>query len=220
MQPLPKKLSLFIISILGFATGQLKAQEIHFADTIKEYNSARIHINHTGAYVIGGWGIANIAVGAIGLSVTKQDELRGFYFMDMLYGVIDAGRATGGIIQARGQGRRKLDYKGAYKDYAKDKKFYLVDMIVDVTVTGVGVAVVQINKPNTSHNSSTDIYRGIGKALVLQGVAHLAFDNIMYRAHLNYNSRWAQLLDEMRFTGNGIGFNYTFHTHHITDDTQ
>ena len=51
---------------------------------------------------------------------------------------------------------------------------------------------------------------GFGKSFVLQGVFLLLFDNTMFALHNHYNSRWLQALQEVQFTGKGIGFVHTF----------
>jgi hypothetical protein len=54
------------------------------------------------------------------------------------------------------------------------------------------------------------IYQGFGCSVVLQGVALIAFDNVMYTIHQRGTGKWLQIMDEIRITGGGVGFIHKF----------
>lgn len=158
--------------------------------------------------VLGCFGVANAVAGGVGYFTAKQDEWKYFHEMNAAWGIVNAGLATYRLSRARKQAKAKLDYTVAYDNYRRDKRIFIINIGLDAAYVAVGAGLAQYAKTDKSNPA---LFTGFGRSIVLQGVSLLIFDNIMYRAHLKYNSRWAQLLDEMHFTGNGIGFNYTFH---------
>ncbi len=195
----------------------VQAQELHFGDTIKAYNRARIITNIHGMQFLGAFGAANAAAGGIGYFTAKQDEWKYFHEMNAAWGIVNTGIAIYGLSRASMQAKEKLNYKTAYNNYKRDKRIFLINIGLDAAYVAAGAGLVQYANTDKSNPAR---FRGFGKSIVMQGVSLLIFDNIMYRAHLKYNSRWAQILDEMSFTGNGIGFNYTIQPRKLTRPTE
>ncbi len=167
----------------------------------------RIIINVKGMQVLGSWGIANMAVGGVGYFAAKNDEWKYFHEMNAAFGFVNTGIATYGMLQARRQAMAKLDMNKAYIDYKRDKKILIVSIGLDAAYMGVGYALLQ--KGEKDH-SNPNLYKGFGRSLMLQGAFLLMFDNFMLIAHQKYSGRWATILDEMRFTGNGLSYTHTF----------
>ncbi len=188
------------------------AQEIHFADTIKAYNRARITTNARGASVLNVWGVANIGVGCVGYFTAKKDEWKYFHEMNAIVGAVNTTISGLAFYSVRKQAKEHPGPKAAYARYKSDKATYLSSIVIDAAMVGAGAGLVLYSADN---KKSPGMYLGFGRSLVVQGVCLLAFDNIMYRAHLKYNSRWAQLLEELRFTGAGFSFNYNFPAHPV-----
>ena len=199
-----KRLPAFIL--LLFISATIEAQ-ISFTDTVKEYNKQRIIINLKGSEALGIWGIANIVVGGVGAPIAKDDEWKYFHGTNAAFGALNTGVAAYMLLRCKKQSREKASGSKAYKDYRSDRKALLVNMGLDAAYMGAGALLVQ--NANTIGGNPA-MYRGIGRSLVVQGVFLMAFDNIMFSAQQKYHSRWAQLLDEMRFTGTGLGFVHNF----------
>ena len=79
---------------------QAGAQELNFRDTVKAYNKHRILTNASGALVLGGWGIANVAAGSAGYFAAKQDQWKYFHEMNAAWGLVNTGFAAYGSIGA------------------------------------------------------------------------------------------------------------------------
>jgi len=196
-------LILVLLTALPYAHGQ----EVSFKDTVIAYNSHRIKINKTGMEVLGSWGIVNIAGSGIGYFTAKQDEWKYFHEMNVLWGVVNTGIAAMGMGGVRKEMRENLDSKQAYSRYLANKKLYLINAGLDVLYIGAGIGLATYSK---SAKSDAAIYSGFGKSLVVQGVFLLLFDNVMFASHASSNSKWYRLMDEIRISGNGVGFNHTF----------
>ncbi len=198
---------LILFFVLFSGVGTTSAQEISFKDTIDAYNSHRIHINKTGMKVLAGWGIANAVAGGIGYFATNNEEWKYFHEMNAMWGVINAGIAWAGLACVRKEMNSKYTYQQAYNKYRSNKKLYLINIGLDVLYVGGGVA---LNEVGNTAKKNQDMFHGFGKSVAIQGVFLLLFDNVMFASHHRTNSKWYQLMSELSYTGNGIGFIHNF----------
>jgi len=200
-------IKVFVVVFLSVWLSQkCGAQELHFRDTVKAYNKRRILTNASGALVLGGWGIANMATGGVGYFTAKQDEWKYFHEMNAAWGLVNTGFAAYGILRARKQAEEP-SIKDAYAHYRHDRRAYLISLGLDVVYVGVGAGLTSYAQ-NNSGNAA--MYKGFGRSIVLQGVALLAYDNFMFAAHQKYNHKWLEIIDEVRFTGYSFTFNHRF----------
>lgn len=181
--------------------------QISFSDTIRAYNKERIVTNAKGMAALTTWGFANMVAGGTGFAVASQDEWRYFHEMNAIWGAVNTGIGVAGYLRACKEIRIKTDAEKAYKAYRRDKTIYLVNIGLDVVYAGIGAGLVQYAKGDTKN---PDMYRGFGKSLAIQGAALFIFDNIMFAAHNRSSGKWFTIMEEIRFTGNGIGFTHTF----------
>ena len=163
-------------------------------------------INYTGMRVLGAWGVANIAAGGAGYFIAKNDEWKYFHAMNASWGVVNTVLSLSGLHGCRKQAAQKTDAKKAFAAYKHDKKIYLINLGFDAAYTIGGVLLVEHGN-NTTDNP--ELYKGFGKSIAIQGVFLMVFDDLMFAAHQKYNSRWAVILDEMRFTGMGFSYAHT-----------
>jgi hypothetical protein len=187
-------------------TNSAHAQEISFRDSAALYNFQRIKKNFEGKRVLLTWGLANVAEGGIGYFVARQDEWKGFHAMNAGWGILNACGGFIGMQKALRQSHTKVDYRQAYNQYIHDKRHYLLSACFDVVCMAGGVALTK----SADNMANPAVMRGFGKSLTIQGIGLLLFDNVMYGAHVANNEKWARLMDEIRFTGGGVGFNYNF----------
>ena len=206
MQVVKAKNALFIL-LLSVVLPYVHGQEISFKDTVAAYNSQRIKINKTGMEVLGSWGLVNIAGSGVGYFAAKQDEWKYFHEMNVLWGVVNTGIAAMGMVGVRKEMAKKLNYQQAYDRYLANKKLYLINAGLDVLYIGTGIGLATYSK---SAKSDKDIYSGFGKSLVVQGVFLLLFDNVMFASHASGNSKWYRLMNEIRISNAGVGFNHSF----------
>jgi hypothetical protein len=184
-----------------------QAQELFFKDTILSYNYRRIWRNKTGAEVLGAWGIANMAVGTIGFLNAGHDEWKYFHGMNAVWGLTDVCAALSGLNRAHRERHITPTFDKAYDRYKMDKRHYLASTIVDIAVISGGVVLVKYADKGVEN---PELYNGFGKSLVIQGVALLIFDNVMYASHMKDSNKWRRLINEIYISEHGIGFNHSF----------
>ena len=197
----------FLILSIGFLPVDINAQEISFKDTIAAYNLHRINMNKTGMKVLGSWGLVNIGVGCYSYYTTKQDEMKYFSEMNVLWGAVNMGIAAISLASVRKEMAANLNYEQSYQSYLSTKRLYLINAGLDVIYIGAGVGLTAYSR-NVKKNEA--IYSGFGKSVAIQGVFLLLFDNIMFSAHHLDNSKWFRIMNEIRFTNKGIGYSHTF----------
>ena len=157
--------------------------------------------------VLGSWGIASIAVGSIGYFIARQDESKYFHEMNILWGVVNTGIAAMGLTGVREEMDARLNYQQSFDRFRSNKKLYLINAGLDVLyiATGVGLTEYSVNT-----KSDAAIYKGFGKSIAVQGVFLLLFDNVMFAAHQQSNSKWYRIMNEIHVSNAGIGFTHTF----------
>jgi hypothetical protein len=173
---------------------------------VQAYNLQRIRVDKFGYKAQALWGAANIAAGGAGFSVAKQDEWKAFHAANAGFGVIDLAVAGSRMMHVKNESSN-IGYKDAYFTYLSARRYYLINSAVDVVVIGVGLGMLQYAK--TAHTDAA-IYRGVGLSASLQGLCSLLLNNVMFALHQRNSSKWFELMDEIRFSNTGIGFQYTF----------
>ena len=193
-----------VILLLGNGVNSV-AQQMSIRDTVKAYDRHRIITNVQGAEVRAGWGIANIAAGVAGGLTARQDQWKYFHETNAVAGLFNTGMALRGIATARRQAAAKPDMQTAYENYRRDKRAHLMNIGADVVCLSAGLLLASHGQKAANDGA---IYTGLGRSLMIQGIFLLGYDNILLAAKQRYTLRWARILDELHFTGNGIGFNY------------
>lgn len=199
------KVTLFAIVLLFYTNTH--AQELSFKDSIAAYNSQRIHTNKNGMGVLGAWGLVNIAAGGVGYFTAKDEEWEYFHEMNVLWGVVNTGIAAMGMAGVKKEMAATLSGRQAYDRYRSNKKLYLINAGFDVLYIGTGVA---LNEYGRTQTKDKPLFQGFGKSIAIQGIFLLLFDEVMYMSHMRQNSKWFQLMNELRFTGNSVGLVHQF----------
>lgn len=157
--------------------------------------------------VLGAWGIANAAAGGTGYLTARQDEWRYFHEMNAAWGIVNTGIAAIGLRHSIREEQLKYGSVKAYKKYLADKRLYLISSAADVAYIGTGIALLKYGETG---NRNPAMYTGFGKAIALQGIFLLLFDNVLFATQLHNNSKWYILMDEIRFTGSGLSYAHQF----------
>ena len=201
------RISLFLVVVLCITFSYVDAQEISFKDTVAGYNTNRINTNRAGMEVLGAWGITSMASGGIGYFTAKQDEWRFFHEMNIVFGAVNTGIAAIGLSGLKRELNAKMNYQRSYDRYRSNKRVYLINASIDLVYIAAGIGLVAY-----SGNTKTDkaVYLGFGRSATLQGVFLLLFDNVMYTTLQRNNSNWFRIMNEIRFSGQSVGFVHTF----------
>lgn len=182
-------LSLFVAQSL-FLTAQ---------STLSDWNSHRLHRTSNAMLVLGTWATANILVGAIGASQSKNPEIKAFHQMNLGWGVINLGLATSGYWTATHTNPSGLDWWGSMTEQQQTERIFLFNAGLDAGYIMAGLWLKERAKNSIRH---TDRLRGFGKSILVQGAFLLVFDLGAYA----YHHRLDQGLKPLLPTGTTIGF--------------
>ncbi len=173
-------------------------------DTLSHFNQQRNEINETGMKVLGGWAIANIAVGSVAFYRTKGTT-RYFNQMNIFWNIVNLGIVTAGFYGVKEASHKQFNPKQSLAEQRKTERILLINAGLDLAYIAGGV---YLNKRGISKNS--DRLHGYGNAVILQGAFLFLFDSAMFGIqHQHQNSR-ESLFSNLKpsFDGKQIGMIY------------
>jgi len=143
--------------------------------TLRDFTEQRMQHQKVIGYTLGGYALANIAVGAVGASQTTG-ETRYFHRMNVYWNLVNLGIAGAGLLGARRKaGSETLGQ--AIRQHENMKQILLLNSGLDVAYI-VGGAYLLERAKNRPENR--DQLRGFGKSVIAQGSFLLAFDLVNY----------------------------------------
>ena len=141
-------------------------------DKFSSWNQQLLDKNKQAMYVLGGWAVGNMAVGAIGMARTSG-ESRAFHQMNLGWNLVNLGLAASGIWNASHTDISTLDAWHSWKAYESTQRLFLFNAGLDAGYIMTGFWMQERGKNTTQHN---DRWTGFGKSLVLQGAFLMVFD--------------------------------------------
>jgi len=176
---------------------------------IKQFDSKKNNLNHTGMIVLSSWAGANIVGSGIGYATTKSNEEKEFYLMNGAWGVINLGIALPGLLAKTKPTPTIYDLQ---KNQTKIEKLFLANAILDVVYVSGGVYLKEYAH-NQTEIKKQERFNGYGNSIIVQGAGLLIFDMAMT---LLNNSNRKKHLDpflkkaSISFTGNNLKLSYRF----------
>lgn len=189
---------IFTALLFTIITCQVFAQQ----DSLKTYNANRIRITSTGMEVLGGWGLANIGVGAIGWTSSTTPQSRYFYQMNTAWGGVDFLTALFGYSGTQRYKNKNLTAAQTLELQKHIEKIFLVNGAFDVAYIGTGL---YLKLAGDSRNSP--IMKGYGESILMQGGFLLIFDGLMYKSEKANGSKLRNFLEKhpITFDGRRVG---------------
>ena len=170
-------------------------------NTIESFNKQKQEINRNGMLILGSWGLANIAYGAIAVTNATGSD-RYFHQMNLIWGGINLGLSAIGYLGSRK--RQILSASETFRQQSIVEKTFIFNAGLDVAyiVGGVYLKEKATNKP-----TEYERLKGFGNSIILQGASLLLFDGIMFAIHSRHGTKiYKKATLQMAVTDNGIGF--------------
>jgi len=188
-----KILFLFLIVFVN----KVKAQ-----DSLSNFNQKRNQINQTGMKVLGGWAIANIAIGSVGFYKTKG-ATKYFHQMNIFWNVVNLGIATTSFYGAKEASNKQYSVSQSISEQRKTERILLINASLDVAYMAGGW---YLNRRGII--KSSDRLHGYGNAVILQGAFLLLFDSSMFAIQNKHGKMADRFLNKVQvgFNGKQIGF--------------
>ncbi|GAB3895112.1 DUF6992 family protein [Spirosoma agri] len=152
------------------------AQRVTPSPELRDFSEQRIRHQKTLGLTLGGYALANIAVGSIAAG-QASGETKYFHQMNVYWNLVNLGIAGVGLL-----GSRKADAKGetlaqAVRRHETMKQILLLNVGLDVAYV-VGGA--YLRERSQSHPDKSDQLQGYGKSIMIQGGFLFAFDLVNY----------------------------------------
>jgi len=129
-----------------------------------------------GMYTLGGWAIANMAIGGIGMARTTG-ATRSFHQMNLFWNVVNLGIAAGSYFgMASDDPTSWTAWQGLEHQFLLEKAF-LFNAALDIAYMGGGLYLRERSKNDPAR---ADQWMGWGNSILLQGGFLFAFDLAMY----------------------------------------
>jgi len=166
-------------------------------NSLQEINQKRIEINITGMKVLGGWALANMAIGSIAY-FNYSGKKKYFNQMNVMWNVVNLALATTGYFGAKADLNQQLSLAKSINDQNKIEEILLLNTGLDVGYMAAGL---YLNERGL--RKSSDRLQGYGQSLILQGAFLLVFDGAMYAIHKNNGNDFSKILDKASFSFDG-----------------
>lgn len=175
-------------------------------DLLLDFNQERLVQQRTGMYVLGGWAVSNIALGA-SLYSSHQGSERYFHLMNAGWNVVNLGIAAIGYYGVSKIDPASLSVFESFSEHQKFQKILLFNAGLDVGYMLGGLYLMERAKNDTKN---PDRLKGFGKSIILQGAFLFTFDLAMYFIQAADNPKLEPLLSTIYFNGSGVGLVINF----------
>ena len=149
---------------------------VHGQDEYREFYTESLRTTNTGMYVLGGWAITNMAIGAYGWSSFDGDT-KFFHQMNLIWNTVNLSIAGYALYS-----NYILDITAMGADEIMDKhtgteRILLINTALNVGYIGTGFLMRHLSGRSEKHS---ELLKGYGNSVILQGSFLFLFDLVLY----------------------------------------
>lgn len=196
--------SFSILLLLGLFLGlPLSFLAAQTGRPVHDFNTERLSRTRTSMWVLGTWGAANMAVGAIGLR-RSQGENRAFRQMNLAWGAVNLGLAAAGWWSAAHSDPGSFDLEESIRQHHRLQKIFLFNAGLDLAYITGGFWLRERAKTSSRR---PERLRGYGRSIILQGAFLFVFDlgAALYQQGLEKQVPPLLQHSKIGFTEQGVG---------------
>lgn len=145
-------------------------------DGSRQFGEASMAASNTGMYVLGGWALANMAAGAYGWA-TFEGEKKYFSQMNLFWNVVNLSIAGIALYSNYSTDLLSITGEELLARHLKTEKLFLINSGLDVGYMGAGFLMRHLSAKSAKRS---DLLKGYGNSVILQGGFLLVFDMVMY----------------------------------------
>ncbi|MCU0699349.1 MAG: hypothetical protein MUC96_22820 [Myxococcaceae bacterium] len=138
------------------------------------WNRRRLSTNRAAMFVLGGWAVGNIAVGAVGFGLERDERLRWLHLGNATWNLVNLGLALAGLIGDWGKDPAAFDARQSLDASNTQEKILLFNAGLDVAYIAAGAFLWQRGEGTLDARLV-----GFGQALLIQGGFLLVFDTVL-----------------------------------------
>lgn len=172
-------------------------------NSLLDFEKSRQNINQAAMLVLGSWAVGNILLGTYGNFKTKN-ETKYFHQFNAMWNSVNLGIAVFGYLNAVNSNSGDMTNLEILNGYSSLQNFLLLNAGLDVAYIMTGLYL----KEKSKSSAKTEMLKGYGNSLLLQGGFLLLFDVALYFIHQN-NAEVLLYpnLEDIISGGVGIGMN-------------
>lgn len=164
---------------------------------LKSFNRERTHTTKTAMIVLGGWSVANIATGLVGMG-QAGGEAKYFHQMNVIWNAVNLGIAAAGYFGNRKLNPASYNMQGSIREQNKIEKIYLVNGALDLAYIMGGLYAREYGKNQTGKEQ--DRWKGYGSSILLQGGFLLLYDIVNISIHHRHGKALYKKFDGMQLS--------------------
>ena len=151
---------------------------------------------------LGSWAGLNLVGSGVGWATAPNEEMKYFHQMNVMWNVVNLGLAIPGYIKAK-RGDAGLGLFETVEKQRKTETIFLINAGVDIGYMSAGLILRSESKFNSD---KTDLFKGYGNSLLLQGGFLFVFDWVAYALHRKSAKKGLNpLLEKIELSDSGIG---------------
>lgn len=160
------------------------------------WNEERLALNRHAMWGLGGWAVANLVGGTLGVALAGDETWRAFHLGNLAWNTVNLALAIVGLVNNWRPDGKPLDPKTALRASQGLETVFFVNAALDVAYLATAAFLWQ-----RGDATADPLLVGFGQALLLQGGALLVFDVVL--GVLNARST-GRLLDRVAVTPLGV----------------
>ena len=173
---------------------------------VREYQDEFNAINKNLMLGLGSYAVSNFIVSGVGYTAAQTEENRRFHEMNIMWNTVNLGLAVPGFFKAVTPGETWSE-QGLRDKQKRIERLFLVNSALDIGYVAGGV---WMRKTAENRPGESDLFRGFGSSLILQGSFLLAFDLFAYTKHHRHgNESFLRKNLSLRPSLNGVTISLT-----------
>jgi hypothetical protein len=139
---------------------------------LRQFNEERLSRTRRAMWVLGGWAVANMAIGGIGIG-RSSGVTRSFHTMNVGWNVVNLGLAGSGLWTAYHTDPGAFDLWQTIEAQQRLQRILLFNAGLDIGYVATGAWMLERAKTDAGR---ADRWKGFGRSLLLQGAFLFVFD--------------------------------------------
>ncbi len=175
------------------------------AQSAEAFYQRSVQTNQTAMWILGSWAIGNMLVGGVQMGRTEGSQ-HYLHQMNLMWNSVNLGIAAYGLIAGPPPFTEALET--LISQHQKTEQLYIINSGLDLIYMGTGGYLIHRSKKSLE---KSDLLKGYGQSLILQGGFLLIFDTALWALQRNTRLDFLNQISIGSVPGiSGLGLVYSF----------
>ncbi|MFT3707801.1 MAG: hypothetical protein QM817_09085 [Archangium sp.] len=156
---------------------------------LEKWNQERVTTSRVGMVVLGTWAVGNMAVGAIGFGLERDERIRSIHLGNLLWNTVNLGIAAIALIVQRDFDPKAFDAKDSLIGSQRMQTIFFINAALDAAYLATAAFLWQRGDATGDAR-----FVGYGQSLLIQGAFLAVFDLTMALLNLRLTNRLTEQL--------------------------